>query len=83
MPKNSTRRTSSAPSGATPTLERSPKGGLSMTPSRISTPLGRPEAAKKSALTPTIVAVGASRFCIVVTRSRPWIDSFESTGRRA
>ena len=80
MPKNSTRRTSSAPSGAIPTLERSPKGGLSTTPPRMSTPLGRPDAAKKSPLTPTIVAVEESRRCIEVTRSVPWIDSFESTG---
>ena len=83
MPKNSTRRTSSAPSGVTPTLERSPYGGLSTTPSRISTPLGRPESAKKSPLTPTIVAVDERRFCIEVTRSRPWIVSFESAGRSA
>ena len=47
------------------------------------TPLGRPDAAKKSPLTPTIVAVDERRFCIAVTRSSPWIDSFESTGRSA
>ena len=40
-------------------------------------------AAKKSPLTPTIVAVDERRFCIAVTRSRPWIASFESTGRSA
>jgi hypothetical protein len=34
-------------------------------------------------LTPTIVAVVSSRFCIVVTRSIPWIDSFESVGLSA
>jgi hypothetical protein len=42
VPKNSTRRISSDPSGERPTLERSPDGGLSTTPSRIRTPLGRP-----------------------------------------
>jgi len=34
-------------------------------------------------LTPTIVAPGDSRFCIEVTRSTPWIASFESVGRSA
>ena len=43
----------------------------SSTLSRIRTPLGRPDPAKKSPLTPTIVAVEERRFCIAVTRSSP------------
>ena len=82
VPKNSIRRTSRVPSAEKPTLERSPNGGLSTTPSRRSTPLGRPVAKlKKSPLIPTIVAPVESRFCIAVTRSVPEIVSFESTGR--
>ena len=44
VPTNSTRRTSSVPSLVTPALARSLDGGLATWPSRISTPLGTPEA---------------------------------------
>ena len=55
--------------------------GCRATPLRIRTPLGRPSfQLKRSPLTPAMVAVDVSRFCIAVTFSRPAIDSFESTG---
>ena len=84
VPKNSIRRTSRPPSAVMPTLERSPYGGLSTTPSRIRMPLGRPvDQLNMSPLTPTIVACVESRLCIALTRSVPGMSSFESTGLSA
>ena len=82
VPRNLTRRTSSAPSSVNPALDRPPFGGLTSTPSRSMIPLGFPSAhLERSPLTPTIVAWEASLRCIEDTVSRPSTFSFESTVR--
>ena len=60
---------SSRPSLVMPALERALRGGLTRTPSRMRTPLGRPVASvKKSPFTPAVTAEEARRFCIAVSR---------------
>ena len=81
VPTKETRRTSSVPSVSTPALERSSEGGLAIWPSRMRTPLGRPEEnVKKSPLTPALVELVVVRRCIAVSVSVPVSVSFESTG---
>ena len=81
MPSKATRETVSVPSGAIPRLERASAGAESSRPSRISTPDGFPGlAAKKSPLTPTVVAAAFSACSISVSFSVATIALFERTG---
>ena len=81
VPRNLIRRTSSVPSSVIPALERDAFGGVTRTPSRSRTPLGRPvESEKRSPFTPTVVLVVDSRRSIDDTVSLPVTDPFERTG---
>ncbi len=62
-------------------LERVRIGGLLMTPSCRTSPLGCPSfQLKRSPFTPATVVVDEIAFCIAVTRWRPRIVPFASTG---
>jgi len=81
VPARRTRSTWRTPSVSIPTVERKSTGPLSRIPSRIRPPVGCPSVQlKRSPLTLATVASAETRFCIEVTRSRPRIALFDSTG---
>ena len=83
VPSNATLATVSEPSAPMPRLERPVAGAESSEPPRMRIPVGAPGlAAKKSPLTPTVVLVPLTSFCMSVSFSVPTIAPFESAGAR-